>query len=139
VVMRNSVCQITNEIHRWMSALSLRSLLSAILVFGVLLGPYSFAVDAHAQHHKSHASHEHNGSPNYHDPADESDHSGVGHALTHCGSGNCTPTFVGSPINSADFVRLSYKSRHWLENGINLRAIHLEADPPVPRGGFSLI
>ncbi|MFT5439594.1 MAG: hypothetical protein ACI9MJ_001459 [Alphaproteobacteria bacterium] len=127
--------------QRWFLAFSRSSLLPALLVFAVFLGPYSFATDAHAQHHESHSStgqHDHDGDSGHHDSADGSDHSGVGHALTHCGSGSCTPTFVGTPANPAAFSVLSYRALQWFGNDADLRSLYLDADPPVPRDGFSL-
>jgi hypothetical protein len=106
-------------------------LLSAILVFAVFLGPYSFAGDGHTQEHQSHSSMSH------HDEPVPEDHSGVGHALTHCGSAFCAPAFVATSAYVAAYVTLSHRLQLSAGDDAMLRSLYLDGDPPVPRGGFS--
>jgi hypothetical protein len=117
--------------HDQVSAISLRSLLSAILVFAVLLGPYSFAGDGHAQEHQSHSSMGHDGMPM------QDDHSGVGHALTHCGSAFCAPVFVATSAYAATYVTLFHRLHLTAGDNAMVRSLYLDGDPPVPRDGLS--
>ena len=99
------------ETDRRFSAATLRVLLSAMLVFAVLLGPYSYAADRHAQHHQSQSSMDHHGSGQNHGQSDGEDHSGVGHALTHCGSTACSPAFMGVPDAPASFANVFFSHK----------------------------
>ena len=122
-----------------LSASVLRVLLSAVLVFAIFLGPYSFAASLHAQHHDSQSSSSQLVDHENHGHSDTGDHSGVGHALTHCGSTACVPTFVGTPVIPTTFANEIFRKHVWFADGVAMRAQHLEFDPPVPRSGFSLI
>lgn len=118
---------------------TLRVLLCAVLAFSIFLGPYTFAADQHAQHHASHSSSIQPVDHENHGHSDTVDHSGVGHALTHCGSTACVPTFVGTPLIPTTFVNNAFRTHVWFADDVAMPALHLEADPPVPRSGFSLI
>ena len=117
--------------HSQVSAISMQSLLSAILVFAVLLGPYSFAGNSHAQEHQSHSS------MNHHDDPAQDDHSGLGHALTHCGSASCYPSFVGTSAYVATYATVSHPLHLLTGDDAMLRSHYLDCDPPVPRDGFA--
>ena len=117
--------------HLKPAAMTWRSLLSALLVLSVFLGPYAFAGDGHAQEHDSQSS------TNHHDDPVPEDHSGIGHALTHCGSASCTPSFVGTFFYVATYTTVSHRLRLQAGDDAMLRSPYLDADPPVPRGGFS--
>ena len=120
-------------LHSQISAISLRSLMSTILVFAVFLGPYSFAGDSHAQEHQSQSSMGH------HDNPTDDDHSTVEHALTHCGSGACAPPFVRAFSAVALQTAGSHRLHLSFGDDAMLRALILDCDPPVPRDGFSVI
>lgn len=122
-----------------LSAISLRALLSVVLVFSVFLGPYSYAADRHAQHHENLLSTGHHGGGENHGQPDSDDHSGLGHALTHCGSTACSPSFVGTPDLSAAFAHVSFRLHALFANDLDLPSLYLDGDPPVPRSTFSLI
>jgi hypothetical protein len=113
------------------SAITWRSLLSAILIFAVLLGPYSFAGDGHAEEHQSHSSMTH-----HHEPI-KSDQKGLGHAFTHCGSAFCSPSFVAAPTYVVTDATASHPLRFLAGDDAMLRAHYLDGDPPVPRESFS--
>ena len=113
-------------------AVSVRSVMSVLLVFSILLSPYSFAGIGHAQEHQSHSSADHDKKSHHHNTG-HNDHSGVGHALTHCGSASCTPSFLGvsNPVVSYQIVFLRL---HLVAGDDALRrSLFLESDPPVPR------
>ena len=117
---------------------SLRSWLSALLMFTVFLGPYTFAGDAHAREHQSHSSmghHDHSTTGHHDDPAQD-DHSGIGHALTHCGSGSCSPPYVGTTANVATLAVLSFRAKLWFGDDVFLTSLHLDSDPPCPTRRF---
>jgi hypothetical protein len=113
--------------------MSLSSVLSALLIFAVFLGPYSFASDGHALEHETHSSTSHHDEPAKHD------HSGVGHALTHCGSATCVPIFVGTKLIADNYATVAFKLRSWFADDALLLPLYLDSDPPVPRSGFSKI
>ena len=114
-------------------------MMSVVLMLAVLLGPYSFAIGAHMQHHDAHASMSHHGDADHHNPSDGSDHKGLGHALTHCGSGTCMPTFFGTAVNSGILVNMVYMTRTAIGDDVFLPSLYLDSDPPVPRLSPSLI
>lgn len=126
------------ETDRWFPAATLRALLSGMLIFAVFFGPYSYAAERHAQHHQSQSSMDHHGGGDNHGQSDGEDHSGVGHALTHCGSTACSPSFVGAPAVPAAFASVFFRTRAWVAENLDLPSLYLDSDPPVPRGGFSL-
>lgn len=139
-MLRFSSLNVVGRNYRF-SASALRMLLSAILVFAVFLGPYSYAAGQHAQHHDSQPSssqHGDHGDKDSHGHSDTGDHSGVGHALTHCGSTACSPTFVGTPLVPTTFANVIFRTHVWFADDVAMPALHLESDPPVPRSGFSL-
>jgi hypothetical protein len=108
-------------------------------MFAVFLGPYSFAGVGHAQHHQLLSltgDHDHSATGHHYDPVQE-DHSGIGHALTHCGSGSCAPSYVGTITNGAPFTTVSYRLNLFAGYDAMLASLYLDADPPVPRDGFS--
>lgn len=113
----------------WHGAISLRSLRFAIIVFAVLLGPYSFASVAHAQEHQSHSSTSH------HEEPERGDHSGVGHALTHVGSASGCPSFVATFAQQVTTATISYCLQFSDGDNAMRRSHFLNCDPPVPRGG----
>ena len=127
------------NMDKWFSTTTLRILLSAMLVFSVFIGPYSYAAERHAQHHENPLSMDHHGGGDHHGPPDGEDHSGVGHALTHCGSTACSPSFVGTPDLSTVFAYISFRLHSLFVDDLDLPSLYLDGDPPVPRSGFSLI
>jgi hypothetical protein len=126
------------ETGSWFPAATLRVLLSGMLIFAVFFGPYLYAADRHAQHHQSQLFMDHHGGGDHHGQSDSEDHSGVGHALTHCGSAACSPAFVGVPDAPAAFASVFFRTHAWLAEDLDLPSLYLDSDPPVPRGGFSL-
>ena len=125
------------EMDKGFSVTTLRALLSVMLAFAVFFGPYSYAADRHAQHHESEFSLGHHGDGDNHGQSDQ-DHSGIGHALTHCGSTVCSPSFVGTPNVPIKFAAVFFRTHAWFADNVDLPSLYLDSDPPVPRGGFSL-
>ena len=124
---------------RWSPAATLRVLLSVMLVFAVFIGPYSYAAERHAEHHESHSASDHHGGMDSHGQSDDEEHKGVGHALTHCGSTACAPSFVGTPVVSTRSADLIFRLHTWIADDLDVPSLYLDSDPPVPRSGFSLI
>ena len=119
--------------HMLCTKVSFRPLLSLLLVFAVLVSPYSFAGGRHLGHHENHSSTGHDDTPPI------SDHSGLGHVLFHCGSAFCTPSFIDMPTvvtaHAAVWRQLDLTAR----DDSSLGSLYLDCDPPVPRHGFSVI
>tara|TARA_R110002110_G_scaffold82122_2_gene213514 strand:- start:758 stop:1177 length:420 start_codon:yes stop_codon:yes gene_type:complete len=114
------------------SAISLRAVLSFVLVLSICIGPYAFAFEMHAQEHQGHHHHSQSSTDPHTDPA-EDEHSGVGHALVHCGTGYCAPTFVGFAYNATTVATLTTALSLRFGDDAELPALYLDADPPVPR------
>ncbi len=113
------------------SAVSWWSVLSAILVVTLILGPFTFAGDAHAADH--HAS----SSVSHEDHPAQDDHSDVGDALTHCGSPSCAPSNVGASTSALAATLASIGLKLSVGDDALLRSLYLDCDPPVPRGALS--
>lgn len=118
------------------SAISLRAMLSVALIFSIFIGPYSFAAETHAQEHQGSHHHSQSSTDPHTDPA-QGDHSGIGHALAHCGSGYCAPSFVGFTDSATAFVTVTTSLDLLFGDDAELPSLYLDADPPVPRPGFS--
>jgi hypothetical protein len=108
-------------------------------MFSLFLAPYSFASLEHAKQHETHSSsdHHHDSVIGHHGDPAQGDHSGIGHALAHCGSGACAPSYVGMAINAGTYVAISFRIQLWFGDDALLPSLYLDSDPPVPRGGFS--
>ena len=113
------------------SAVSWWSVLSAILVVTLILGPFTFAGDAHAADHHASSSVSHDGHPA------QDDRSDIGDALTHCGSPSCAPSNVGASTCALAATLASVGRQLSVGDDALLRSLYLDGDPPVPRGGLS--
>ena len=125
--------------YRHISTNAMRSLVSALMVLAVVLGPYSFAGHGHAEEHQSHSSSDHHHGPDtgHHGEPDQMDHKGVGHALTHCGSAFCAPSYVATSAYVPTHTIISHRVHLSFGNETTLKSLYLDADPPVPRRNFS--
>lgn len=117
--------------YKSIAAISWRSLVFILMIFAVLLGPYSFAGDGHAQEHKSFSSMNHQEDPI------KNDHSGVGHALAHCGSASCAPSYVGPISAFVTYLIICHRLQLSTANDAMLGSLNLDCDPPVPRDSIS--
>ena len=113
------------------SSVSWWSVLSAILVVTLILGPFTFAGDAHAADHHASSSVSHEGHPAQDDPSD------IGDALTHCGSPSCAPSNVGASACALAVTLASVDLPLSVGDGALLQSLYLDCDPPVPRGDIS--
>ena len=107
------------------------SVLSAILVVTLILGPFSFAGDAHAADHHASSSVSHDGHPAQDDPSD------IGDALTHCVSPSCAPSNVGASAGALAATPASVGLQLLVGDDALLRSLYLDGDPPVPRGAIT--
>ncbi len=113
------------------SAVSWWSVLSAILVVTLILGPFTFAGDAHAADHHASSSVSHEGHPAQDYPSD------IGDALTHCGSPSCAPSNVSASTSALAATLASVGRQLSVGDDALLCSLYLDCDPPVPRGDLS--
>ena len=115
------------------TSVAFRPFLSLLLVFAILVSPYSFAGGRHAGQDETHSSTGHD------DSSSMPGHSGFGHVLFHCGSAFCTPSFIDVPtvVTAPESVWLHLELT--ARDDAALGSLHLSCDPPVPRHGSSVI
>ena len=113
------------------SSVSWWSVISAILVVTLILGPFTFAGDALAADHHASLSVSHDSHPAQDDPSD------IGDALTHCGSPSCAPSNVGASACTLAATLASISLQLSVGDDALLRSLYLDCDPPVPRGDLS--
>lgn len=110
-------------------------LLLCMLVIGFAAMPFSFASLVHAEHHRNPA----HASDNSNLPAHADHDSHLGHVLVHCGGSACLSSFFyGGALAVPSSSALSLTVRFAADERFLIPFI-LVGDPPVPRGGFSLI
>ena len=108
-----------------------RSLFSAILIAAFLFGPFAFVGDASAKDHQQKSSTSHESGPA------QDDNTGQGHALIHCGSSSCAPSFVSASACAAAPTHALVGHPLTVGKDALLPSLYLDSDPPVPRGVIS--